>query len=187
MRGTGGHNGESMGEPGKAGGWSWGVILLLIVVNVGGGMVLRMLITGQGAGGAGAPAAARARPQGNASIWARLLGALKPKGEGLRDELHKLYLMWSAKDEQRPLPAGPRRDVDYHPKPLPDEPGERPAQKAARLWQGGVLATRQGDYPWAIRQFKSCLEADPGSEGCRAGLAEAQRRLEWNKRTGKVK
>ena len=40
---------------------------------------------------------------------------------------------------------------------------------------GGVLATRQGDYAWAIKDFEGCLAAQPANEDCQTGLAEARR------------
>lgn len=121
----------------------------------------------------------RARP----GVWDRLLGFLDRDGEA-RKILRDILGEWAGPREAAvppspsapaaaPAPAPVRKKTEFS--------DETPAQKAARLWQGGVLATRQGDYPGAIRQFKECIDAEPPSERCRSGLQEAQRRLDWNK------
>ncbi|MCX5788748.1 MAG: hypothetical protein NTX64_09640 [Elusimicrobia bacterium] len=79
-------------------------------------------------------------------------------------------------------PAAPRVERAVMPS-LRDLPNESPEQKAARLWQGGVLAMRQGDYRWAIQLFDGCLKSRPANERCRSGAAEARRRLTWNERS----
>ena len=56
------------------------------------------------------------------------------------------------------------------PQPPPPEP---PAERAARLWQAGVFSLQRGDYSWAKKQFEECLKADPASEDCKKGAAEA--------------
>jgi len=102
---------------------------------------------------------------------------------GLNAELsHVLEDFSDTKAPQAPrAPAAPRVERPVNSKLL-DLPGESPDQKAARLWQGGMLAMRQGDYRWAIELFDGCLKSLPSNERCRSGAAEARRRLTWNER-----
>src|SRR5581483_9020639 len=68
--------------------------------------------------------------------------------------------------------ASPRRPRAEAP-PLPDFGGMPADQKAAELWQGGVLAMRQGDNRWAVPMFEECLRLRPAQQECRTALAEA--------------
>ncbi|MBI4348213.1 MAG: hypothetical protein HY553_15335 [Elusimicrobia bacterium] len=163
------------------------LLVVLIVIGACAGIGIRVWVSGRPSKPAAvepfdAPApdveAPRRSPPG---VWDRLLGFLDRDGEARR-VLRDILGDWAGPPQAAapPVPQPPAATPSPVPRkgPAPEEP---PAQKAARLWQGGVLATRQGDYAWAIRQFKECLEADPASDGCRAGLQEAQRRLDWNK------
>lgn len=138
--------------------------------------------------GQAAPAAPPAQPargafERGAALFRRLAETIqkKAKDRGLVVEL--LRFLGGEDPPQAPaeVPAPVRREPKGGPAKLPEVSNEPPAQRAAGLWQGGVLAMKQGDYAWAIRNFESCLEAAPDHEGCRSGLGEARRRRDWNR------
>lgn len=119
-----------------------------------------------------------------AALYRKLAGTLQSKA-GERGLVLKLLDFLTGGPQAPPPPSAPAQAKGAPrapPKRLPGPSNEPPAEQAARLWQAGVLATKQGDYAWAVRQFEDCLAAVPGNDGCVSGLAEAKRRLGWNRR-----
>lgn len=164
-------------------GTRWALLLLLVAAGLGGGMAARSLMGGRRTVEPGAPQPELSRQA--STVWARLLTAFNSRVAVLRREIQRFAANEAGAPTEPGSQPAPRREAEFRPRSLPDDSGASPEQRAANLWQGGTLATRHGDYAWAIRQFKSCLEADPGSEGCKTGLAEAQRRLKWNNWKGR--
>ena len=141
---------------------------------------------------AASPAAAPARSGFTGSLN-DAAGILKTMLADLDLEAARQYVVRRARELLKPgtstptlAPApGIRRQPDARPAPLPEVPGESHDQKAARLWQGGVLAMRQGDYQWAVRLFEDCLQVQPRNGDCADGVAEAKRRRSWNRKPGR--
>jgi hypothetical protein len=177
----------------RSGGRRAALILLLVVVGLSGGGVIRMLMSSRsaqelgGAAGSSISSKATGLTRDASAIWKRLLTGLD-LGSARRlliDRPLRYLLGHGDLEAPRQAPAGAKRSGAPAARlsSLPNLSPEALEQRAAHLWQGGVLSTRQGDYSWAIQQFKSCLEAQPKHEECRKGLSEAERRLAWNRKT----